>query len=205
MPELSKHHHRQSKAETSLDVQVLQTAASLENLAVASYASAARLTVVRAGGALGAFVTRTRVQHAAHADAFNAAVVKAGGRVERAPDPRYAVTVHQALENPGDAASVASLLESLEDVNAQSYIRYASLASPSNPGLRRLFVSVATVEAAHRSFLLAALKLLSAGEVALLMAPANPQGLPGALGADCFPDAFYPTVQASAIGEGSVR
>lgn len=195
MPHAPKH------APDSLAVQLLQTSASLENLAVAAYASAARLAPVREGNpALAAFVAATRRQHAAHARAFNAALARVGARAQHAPDPRYRTPVARALRNLTDAASAVSVLESLEDINAQSFTRYASLAAPA---LRSMFVSVGCVEAAHRAFLLAALKLLETGEVKDLAA--TPGELPGALGAACFPQAFYLTAQASAIDEGVVR
>jgi hypothetical protein len=186
-----------------LDVQVLQTAASLENLAVASYGAAARLEVIERGNpALAEFITRTRDQHASHANAFNAAVARAGGKPQHAPDPRYATVVGRALAGQNDAAYVVSLLGSLEDLKAQSYTRYATLASPK---LRSLMVSVACVEAAHRSFLLAVLKLLTAGATELIKIPAVPGELPGSLGSECFAGAFYRTADASAIDQGEVR
>jgi hypothetical protein len=192
------------RAVSSLDVQVLQTAASLENLAVASYQSASRLSIVRHGNpALVTFLARSRAQHVAHAGAFNAAVAKAGGAAQHVADPRYAASVHAELTSLTEAARVVSLLESLEDVNAQSYTRYASLAS-SRP-LRALFVSVAVDEAAHRSFLLAALQLLTTGPTNLMHIPTAPDELPSVIGTECFPHAFYPTAEASAIDEGAVR
>jgi hypothetical protein len=192
---------------SSLDVQVLQTSASLENLAVAAYAAAARLPAIRASDpALLAFIARTRIQHAAHAAAFNTAAVRAGGGPQHKADPRYSVAVSRALAGPNDAASVVSLLESLEDLKAQSYTSYAGLAGPR---LRGLFVSVAGVEAAHRSILVALAKLLGAGMTDLIAdGPASGSSLsgwPGAIGAGSLPDAFYPTAQASAIDEGAVR
>lgn len=191
---------------TSLDVQVLQTSASLENLALACYTSAARLPAIKDGSpALASFVSRTRAHHAAHADAYNAAVLRAGGRAQHSPDPRYAGAVRHALASltrSGGSASILSLLESLEDLKAQSYVRYASLASPK---LRPLLVSVAAVEAQHRSFLLAALQLLSAGAQELIRVPTDPGDLPGVIGVACFPRAFYPTAGASAVDEGVVR
>lgn len=191
----------------SLDVQVLQTSASLENLAVASYRSAERLRAIRDGSpVLASFMSRTRAHHAAHAAVFNAAVVRAGGRPQHAPDPRYIGAVRHALAKLTGApsvdgvASVVSLLESLEDLKAQSYVRYASLTSQK---LRPLLVSAAAVEAQHRSFLLAVLQLLSAGaEVAI---PAVAGELPDVIGSACFPRVFYPTAGASAVDEGVVR
>src|SRR5947209_15175223 len=63
-------------AQASGDVQILQTAASLENLAVATYGTA--LTLPFIGGAsanavVKAFAMTTKDQHAQHASAFNAA------------------------------------------------------------------------------------------------------------------------------------
>lgn len=184
-------------------MQVLQTAASLENLVAGCYGSAVRLAAVKDGNpTLGAFIVRTGAQHAAHASAFNAAVARAGGAAQHAPDPRYAASVRRALTSLTDAASLVSLLESLEDVNAQSYTRYASLASAN---VRALFVSVAAVEAAHRSFLLAVLQLLNLGATDLIRIPTNADRLPDAIGSGCFAPAFYSTKLASAIDEGSVR
>jgi Ferritin-like domain len=199
-PGTSRHHKH---SVPSLNIQVLQTAASLENLAVLAYGSAARLAVIRDGDpALAAFASRTRTQHAAHAKAFNAAVVRAGGSAQPDADPRYAVPVSRALRDLADAASAVTVLESLESINAQSFTRYASLAGPE---LRSMFVSVATVEAAHGAYLLAMLKLLQTGEAGLTGFPRAAADLPGTLGAACFPLAFYSTAQASAIDEGAVR
>ncbi len=187
----------------SLDVQVLQTAASLENLAVSCYAATARLAAVRNGDPLlASFLARTRAQHAAHADAFNGAAARAGGKPQHAPDPRYAAPVRQALASLTGVASIVSLLEALEDAKAQTYTRYASLSSP---GLRSMFVSVAAVEAGHRSFLLAALKLLSVGAGGLIGGSDRLAELPGVVGASSCPHAFYPTIESSAVDEGVVR
>jgi uncharacterized protein (DUF2336 family) len=190
---------------STLDVQMLQTAASLENLAVEAYEA-----VARSRGhdpLLDSFVRRTRAQHAAHAVAFNRAAVRAGGREQLLADPRYVGPVRRALADQAGVAAVpalASLLETLEDAKAQTYARFASL---SDPRLRSMFVSVAAVEAGHRAFLLAALKLLSLGEpLASGDRPAGlPDHLPADLGAGSCPHAFYPTTESAAVDEGVVR
>jgi hypothetical protein len=69
----------------------------------------------------------------------------------------------------------------------------------------RLFVSVAVIEAGHRAFLLATSSLLNAGTAGLIRGPTVPRELPGAIGAASVPLAFYPTADASAIGEGAIR
>src|SRR5580698_5803314 len=70
-------------AATSSDVQVLQTAASIENLAVATYKTALTLPYI-GGSAANPVVTKfaqvTMGQHQQHADAFNAAAKSLGDR-----------------------------------------------------------------------------------------------------------------------------
>ncbi len=190
---------------TSLDVQVLQTAASLDNLTVSSCAAIAAMPfIASADPALRRFISRTGRQHEAHAAAFNQAVARLGGRVQHAPDPRYANSVRRALTGLADAVSAVTLLSSLEDVKAQTYTRYGSIASA--PELRMLFVSVAAVEAQHRAFLQVAQQLLSSGAGALLGEPAGSGAeLPTGLWPSCLPGAFYPVADASAIDEGSVK
>lgn len=185
-------------------MQVLQTAASLENLAVASYDVAGPLFGRSAVPvAVATFAARCRAQHAAHAAAFNAAAVRAGGAAQHAADPRLTASIHRDLATMVAGPSAVSLLNSLEDINAQAYTRYASLAS--SPAVRSLFVSVAVDEAAHRAFLLAALQLLTTGPAELIAVPTRPADLPADLGSGCFPHAFYPTADAPAVNEGAVR
>jgi hypothetical protein len=188
---------------TSLDVQVLQTAASLENLAVAAYETVLRLLASRGPAALGTFAATCRSQHIVHAAAFNAAAVRAGGAAQHAADPQLLARVHGDLTHPTDEPSAVSLLESLEDINAQSYTRYAVLASSAT--VREMFVSVAMDEAAHRAFLIAALHLLTDGPAALIAFPTRPAGLPAAVGSECFPHTFYPTADSLAIDAGELR
>src|SRR5438552_5972232 len=81
------------------DVQILQTAAALENLAVAAYGTA--LTLPFIGGAsanpvLKIFATTTKDQHAQHAGAFNAAAQRLGGKAQSNPDPVLLGVVTQA-------------------------------------------------------------------------------------------------------------
>jgi Ferritin-like domain len=188
----------------SLDVMVLQTAASLENLLVDAYSTAADLAFVKGGNAMvSAFIARTGAQHAAHARAFNAAAGRAGGSAQDAADPRYAPSVMRALAALSDPASVASLMTTLEDVAAQTYTRYVSLVGA--PDLRTLFCSVAPVEAQHRSILLVVQSLLNGGEPDLIAAPTRAAQLPNAVGTVGLPESFYSTTDASAVSEGTVR
>lgn len=185
------------------DVMALQTAASIENLAVSVYTSAAGLDFIKSGNAtVAAFITRTTAQHQAHAQAFNAALAQAGAKTRTGPDPKYAAVVKSALpglKGPGD---VVALAITLEDVAAQTYTKYVSLASTAS--LRTLFGSVAPVEAQHRTVLLSVQALLNANDADLVAIPTDAAKLPDAAGSVGIPDTFYPTTKASPISEGAV-
>ena len=79
-------------ASSSSDVQILQTAASIENLAVSTYKTALTLPYI-GGSSANPVVTKfaqvTMGQHAQHADAFNAAAKNLGGKAQHKPDPAF--------------------------------------------------------------------------------------------------------------------
>jgi len=191
-------------SEAPLDVQVLQTAASLENLAVASYKTAAGLPfVLHGGGELRALIARNRAHHTAHAQAFNLSVRKAGGAQQHAPDARYAGSVGRILAAMRDPTSLVGLLTELEDIIAQTCTRYAILAAGGS--VRVLFANVAPVEAQHGAELLILRALLDDGRSGIGGTVADARVLPAAVGTAGIPQAVYPTADASAINEGAVR
>ncbi|OHV33952.1 MULTISPECIES: ferritin-like domain-containing protein [Pseudofrankia] len=189
----------------TMDVAILQTAASIENLAVSTYTTALTLPFIggaEANAVVKAFAMTTMKQHVDHAGAFNAAVVRLGGQAQSAPDPKYAKVVEEAIptiKGPGD---VVSLAITLEDVAAQTYTKNVSQVGSSM--LRQLFGSVAAVEAQHRAILLAVSALLGGGAADLIALPPDAAKLPKAAGGVGFPDAFYPTSMASPATEGAV-
>lgn len=186
------------------DVMALQTAASLENLAVDVYVTAAALPFIKDGNAtVKAFVERTTAQHRAHAQAFNAAAVQAGGREQTGPDPKYAAVVQRTLPTIKGPADVVKLAITLEDVAAQTYTK--NVVQVSDPALRRLFGSVAPVEAQHKAVLLAVQALLAGNLAWQIKLPPDAGALPAAAGSVGFPDAFHPTKDASPITEGIVK
>lgn len=187
-----------------LDVLVLQTAAALENLAVASYTSAAGMPFVATGSAaLRDLITRNTAHHAAHAKFFNQAVVKAGGAQQHDSDPRYAASVGQVLATTKDPSSLIGLLNQLEDIIAQTCARYASIATGGT--LRSQFVNIASVEAQHSAELLIVRALLDSGHSEPGGTAADARAIPAAAGTVGIPEAVYPTADASAINEGAVR
>jgi len=194
---------RAAAASSSDDVKALQTAASIENLAVSVYTTAAGLSFIKDGNAtVAAFIKMTTAQHTAHAQAFNAAITQAGGATQSAADPKYAAVVKAALPDIKAPADVVKLAITLEDVAAQTYTKYVGLVTDAS--LRKLFGSVAPVEAQHRAVLLAVQALLSGGGGDLIAIPTQPAELPAAAGSVGFPTAFYPTTSASPISEGAV-
>ncbi|QMU77162.1 ferritin-like domain-containing protein [Streptacidiphilus sp. PB12-B1b] len=191
-------------AASSDDVMALQTAASIENLAVSVYTTAAGLPFIKDGNkTVAAFIAKTTTQHQAHAQAFNAAVTQAGGTAQKNPDPKYAAVVKQMLPSIKGPGDVVSLAITLEDVAAQTYTSYTSKVSDAT--MRKLFASVAPVEAQHRATLLAVQALLAGGDASLIAIPTDLAKLPAAAGSVGFPDAFYPTKNASPISEGAVQ
>ncbi|KOV33942.1 hypothetical protein ADK60_12075 [Streptomyces sp. XY431] len=189
---------------TADDIMALQTAASIENLAVSVYRTAAGLPFIKDGNkTVAAFIAKTTQQHQAHAEAFNAAATQAGGRAQNGPDPKYKAVVDQALPGIKGPADVVKLAITLEDVAAQTYTR--NVSQVSNADLRRLFASVAPVEAQHRATLLAVQALLAGNAADLVTIPVDPAKLPAAAGSVGFPDAFHHTDNASPISEGAVK
>ena len=84
-------------------MQILQTAASIENLAVSTYKTALTLPYI-GGSSANPVVTKfaqvTMGQHAQHADAFNAAVKSLGGKAQHKPDPAFVPVVKKAVAEP---------------------------------------------------------------------------------------------------------
>ncbi|MFE0465311.1 ferritin-like domain-containing protein [Kitasatospora sp. NPDC058965] len=186
------------------DIMALQTAASIENLAVSVYQTAAGLPFIKDGNkTVTAFITKTTAQHQAHAKAFNAAATQAGGKAQNGPDPKYKAVVDQALPTIKTSADVVKLAITLEDVAAQTYTKNVSQVTSAD--LRKLFASVAPVEAQHRATLLAVQALLAGNAADLIAIPVDPAKLPAAAGSVGFPDAFYKTTDASPISEGAVQ
>lgn len=189
-----------------MDVQALQTAASLENLAVLAYKTALTLPFIGGSSAnkvVKAFATKTMAQHTDHGKAFNAAARSLGGKQQTKTDPKYTPILQAAVPKIKGPLDVVSLAITLEDVAAETYVKNVGLVSTSE--LRQLFASVAGVESQHKAILLAVQALLNGGAPELITLPPNAAKLPAAAGSVGFPDAFYPTKSASPVTEGVVK
>jgi len=193
-------------ADKTMDVQMLQTAASIENLAVATYGVALTLDFIggaSANGVVKAFAQKTKEQHQQHADAFNAAVTRLGGKAQDQPDPVLLGVVNNAKPSLTGPAQVVDLAIELEDGAAQTYV--ANTGTYSNKNARAVAASIMGVEAQHVAILHAVKALLAGGAADLIALPPDAAKLPAAAGSIGFPDSFYPTTNARPATEGAVQ
>jgi rubrerythrin len=198
---------RPAVADEALDVQMLQTSASIENLAVATYEKALGLDFIGGGSANSTvrdFVNRTRDQHREHAAAFNAAVTRLRGQPQTGPDPILETTVNKALTPaPSGPGPVVDLAIELETTAAQTY--QSNAAALTDTQARSLTASIMGVEAQHLSVLLAVKALLGGNQPELIaLDPANAARLPEAVGTAGIPDPFGKTEKARPAEEGAI-
>jgi len=193
-------------ADKTMDVQMLQTAASIENLAVATYDTALTLDFIggaSANAVVKAFVEKTKEQHTQHAEAFNAAAMRLGGKAQNSPDPVLLGVVENAKPTLTGPAQVVDLAIELEDGAAQTYV--ANTGTYTNKNARSVSASIMGVEAQHVAILNAVKALIAGGAADLIALPPDATKLPAAAGSVGFPDAFYPTTDARPATEGAVQ
>jgi hypothetical protein len=185
---------------------MLQTAASIENLAVATYDTALTLDFIGGASAnpvVKAFAQKTKEQHQQHADAFNAAATRLGGKAQDQPDPVLLGVVNNAKPTLTGPAQVVDLALELEDGAAQTYV--ANTGAYGNKNARSVTASIMGVEAQHVAILQAVKALLAGGAADLIALPPDAAKLPAAAGSVGFPNAFYPTTDARPANEGAVQ
>ncbi len=196
-------------AASSPDVMMLQTAAAIENLAVAVYTKAAGLPPSVSGASIPtvlAFVRMTIKQHTDHANAFNAAATQLGGAAQTKIDQTvYDAVVTPALAKAKGPADVVELAQTLEDAAAQTYVKFGGAVDDRNA--LNAFATIAPVEAQHSAVLLAVAALLAGGAPQLITVspPVDASKLPSAAGSVGFPNSFYPTAGARPANEGAVQ
>lgn len=188
------------------DIQILQTAASIEVLAVATYQTALTLPFIggsSANGVVKAFAQMTMAQHQQHQQAFNAAVAKLGGQPQNNPDPALLQVVNQAKPGLTGPEPVVALALELEQGAAETYVANVSALSDANA--KAVTASIMGVEAQHAAILRAVQALLQGNAPQLIALPPSPlSALPAAAGSVGFPDAFFPTNQARPASEGAL-
>ncbi len=146
-----------------MDLALARTAASLEKLAVDTYATAAGsglVTTAAIGDAAGLFMDH----HQQHLDALNGAIKSAGGNeVTEANAAVFDAMVKPAIDALKDEAGVVQLALDLELAAAQTYV-FAGGAL-SQPALRSTIMTIGGIEARHAAVLIAVAQAKSPLEV----------------------------------------
>lgn len=195
---------RPAFADQSMDVQMLQTAASIENLAVATYATARTLPFASSlPQVVQTFVTTTKAQHTDHGKAFNAAVTQLGGKAQDQPDPVLLAVVNKAKPTLTGPGPLVDLAIQLETGAAETYV--ADVGEYSDTNARKVTASIMGVEAQHVAVLNAVKALVAAGHPEWITLPPPIAQLPAAAGSVGFPDTFIKTDQARPASEGAVK
>jgi hypothetical protein len=188
------------------DIQILQTAASIETLAVATYQTALTLPFIggsEANGVVKAFAQMTMSQHAQHQQAFNAAITQLGGKQQTNPDPVLLQVVNKAKPGLTGPGPVVALALELEQGAAETYVANVSALSDANA--KKVTASIMGVEAQHAAILLAVQALLNGNAPQLIALPPSPlSSLPSAAGSVGFPQAFFSTDEARPATEGAL-
>lgn len=197
---------RPAAADRPLDVQILQTASSLEVLAVATYGAALGLDFIKNGNPVVVkFAETTMSQHNEHKQAFQAQTKTLGGTVQTNPNPKFAPLVEQAKPNLKTPLDVVNLAVTLEDAATQTYLQNVSLLE--NSTTKALMASVMGVETQHAATLRAVKALLEANMPDLIKIPigADVAKLPAAAGSVSFPNAFEPVGTIAEPETGAVK
>jgi len=192
-------------ADQALDVQILQTASSLERLAVNTYGVALTLPFIKSGNAvIVKFAETTMMQHDAHRQAFQAQTTALGGKVQDTPNPKYAPIVAAAAPTLKAPLDVVKLAMTLETVARDTYL--ADLIMFTDTKSVQIMASVMGVETQHLATLRAVAALLAAGAPQLIAIPVSVSSLPAAAGPVGFSDGPFPMpTMASPPAEGAVQ
>ncbi len=195
-----------SAADGDIDVMQLQTAVSLELLAVATYGAALTLPFITDGNpVIVKFAQTTMSQHDEHRQAFSAQTKTLGGTDQTKTNPKYTPIVEAAKPTLKAPIDVVKLAATLEQVATETYLadlnRYTDVTS------RVLMASVMGVECQHLATLRAVGALLDGGAPDLIKIPlgADVAKLPAAAGSVAFPEAFEGITMASPPEEGAVK
>lgn len=186
-----------------VDVQILQTASSLEILAVATYGVALTLPFIKDGNpTVKAFAETTMKQHDEHRAAFQKQTKALDGEEQKNPNPKYAAIVEKQKPTLKTPVDVVNLAAALEQVARDTYL--ADLALFSDTESKSLMATVMGVETQHLAVLRAVKALIEGGAVDLVKIPTDVAKLPAAAGSVAFDEPNYEPAMASPPEEGAL-
>ncbi|MBW3556836.1 MAG: ferritin-like domain-containing protein [Actinobacteria bacterium] len=198
---------RPAAADQALDVQILNTASSLENLAVATYEAALGLPFIKNGNkTIVAFAQTTMKQHAEHGSAFNGQAKALGGKEQTQPNAKFLKVVEDAKPKLKSPLDVVQLAAALEEVASDTYLN--NLTQFADAKAKGLMGSVMGVEVQHLATLKAVEALLMGGGESLIKIPTDLAELPAAAGSVGFKDGAFlkPTAETIATPDtGAVK
>ena len=191
-------------ADGDLDVMILQTAVSLELLAIAAYEAALMLPFIKDGNpVIVKFAQVTMMQHSEHRAAFSAQTKALGGTDQTMTNPKYTPIVEMAKPTLKAPIDVVKLAATLEQVATETYL--ADLNMFTDVKSRVLMASVMGVECQHLATLRAVGALLGTPELIKIPIGADLAKLPKAAGSVAFPEAFEGVTMASPPEEGAIK
>lgn len=195
--------------DTALEVQVLQTASSLEALAVSGYEVAlaalrgpAGIAEPKAGDTVTTFLGEAQRKHFNHKRAFQAQTraLDPNAEVQNAPNPKFRPLQSSAdLSTPGKVLELATVLEK---VVIDTYV--GNLTVVQDPATKALLGRAMAVGAQHLAGLRMLSALLAAGATELVAVPfplTSLEDLPQAAVLAAFPDALHVLNGADLIAE----
>ncbi len=202
-----------ARANKPLDVQILQTASSLERLLVDTYAIAlgrgplgiaapavtgiAAIAVPSAKEYLTRFLETTHTQHDEHRAAFQTLTTALGGKVQDGPNPKYASAAAGA--NLGTPVQLVDYAAVLEKIVTDTYLLDLSLLEDVRSKER--MAAVMGVEAQHLATLKGVSALLKVGALESIRLEVDAGKLPAAFGSLAFPDALHKANEAVGVAQ----
>lgn len=178
-----------ARADLALDVQIVQTASSLEALAVAAYELVLSADIP---SAVRSFAQETLRQHSAHRRAFQdrTTALERTAKVQDAPNAKFLPLLGSA--DVSTPATLVDLVAVIEKVATDTYL--TNLTMLQDARTKSLVAGVMAVEAQHLGHLRLIGALLSGGAPQLVAAPfpvAKIRDLPHTAGRVAFPDGLH--------------
>jgi hypothetical protein len=144
-----------SVAAMGMDVLILRTASSIEELAVAAYQTAIDSGLVTTAAVADA-AKLFQAQHKEHSGLFQSLTTKAGGEPFTMPNPAILEAIQPSIDALKDEMGVVALAYDLEVVAAQTY--QSNVANFEDAALNAAIMSVGGVEARHAAALASVLQ-----------------------------------------------